>query len=369
MDRGLLSQPPLGGARHGGAHLGGVRERTDDHRISRNRRGTRPPHPSARASPRANRRAPGAGPGARHDRRRFRGRDPRPVQGRRDRGRDGRHRQSLSVARSRFRSARFERRTGEGGGHIAAVGRGEAVPALPARRSHRIGQDRSLFRGNRGGNRRRPADDRFASRDRADRAVPDALRPALRMRAGRLAFGVAHLAAPPGVAGHRQRRGSGHGRRALGPVPALSEPRPDRRRRGARDQLQAGGRRPLSRARRRGDAGQVRGMPGGPRLGHSGDRDAPPGRARPLRGAQAAGPLRPRRASRYRGDRPDQGTARSRALAEPAPDPRDRRGTGARRAVAAVPQPPRLCPAHACAGIAATASNARTARRGWSSTG
>jgi primosomal protein N' (replication factor Y) len=37
--------------------------------------------------------------------------------------------------------------------------------------------------------------------------------------------------------------------------------------------------------------GQVRGMPGDPRLGHAGDRDAPPGRARPLRGAQAARPL------------------------------------------------------------------------------
>ena len=53
--------------------------------------------------------------------------------------------------------------------------------------------------------------------------------------------------------GDAQRRG----RRPLGPVPALSRARPDRRRRGARDQLQAGGRRPVSCPRRRGDAGQA----------------------------------------------------------------------------------------------------------------
>ena len=41
------------------------------------------------------------------------------------------------------------------------------------------------------------------------------------------------VAAPPRLARDRQRRGEGRGRRALGPVPALCQPRPDRRRRGA----------------------------------------------------------------------------------------------------------------------------------------
>ena len=50
---------------------------------------------------------------------------------------------------------------------------------------------------------------------------------------GRLAFGPALVAAPPSVASDRERRGEGHGRRPLGPVPALSEPGPDRRRRSA----------------------------------------------------------------------------------------------------------------------------------------
>ena len=135
----------------------------------------------------------------------------------------------------------------------------------PARRRHRLGQDRGLFRSD----RRMPAPGqagaRPAARNRADRALPQALRRPLRLRAGRLAFGPALVAAPPRLAGDRQRRGAGHGRRPLGLVPALPKPRPDRRRRGARAELQAGGRRPVSRPRRGGDARQVRGDPGHPR--------------------------------------------------------------------------------------------------------
>ena len=62
---------------------------------------------------------------------------------------------------------------------------------------------------------------RPAARNRADRAVPQALRGALRLRARRLAFRPALVAAAPRLAGDRQRRGQGHGRRPLGPVPAL----------------------------------------------------------------------------------------------------------------------------------------------------
>ena len=131
--------------------------------------------------------------------------------------------------------------------------------ALPARRRHRIGQDRSLFRGDRRGAPPGPPDlvllpeialtepflKRFAARFGHDPvAWHSGLRQSQRRRAWRaIASGDAQ----------------GGGRRALGAVPALSRPRPDRRRRGARDQLQAGGRRPVSRPRRRGDARQARG--------------------------------------------------------------------------------------------------------------
>ena len=96
--------------------------------------------------------------------------------------------------------------------------------------------------------------------------------------------------------GDRQRRGEGHGRRPLGAVPALSEPRPDRRRRGARAELQAGRRRPVSRPRHGGDAGQVRGYPGDPVLGDAGDREPAHGRGRPLPRGHAARSASPARA-------------------------------------------------------------------------
>ena len=99
--------------------------------------------------------------------------------------------------------------------------------------------------------------------------------------------------------GHRQRRSGGHGRRPLGPVPALPEPRPDRRRRGARAELQAGGRRPVSRPRHGGDARQVRGHSGDPVDGDAADREPAHGRARPLSRGLAAAALRRRVAARH----------------------------------------------------------------------
>ena len=76
--------------------------------------------------------------------------------------------------------------------------------------------------------------------------------------ARRLAFGPQAIAAPPRLAGDRLGRGARRGRRPIGPLPALPKARPDRRRRGARVELQAGGRRRLSRPRRGGDARPVR---------------------------------------------------------------------------------------------------------------
>ena len=77
-------------------------------------------------------------------------------------------------------------------------------------------------------------------------------------------------------------------RRALGAVPAVPRTRPDRRRRGARPRLQAGGSRLLQRARHGGGARPHRRLPGRARLGDAVDRKP---------GQRAAGPLRPRRAA------------------------------------------------------------------------
>ena len=59
----------------------------------------------------------------------------------------------------------------------------------PARRRHRLGQDRSLFRGDRRGLARRAAGAGPAAGDRADLAVPRPLRRPLRRAAGRVALG------------------------------------------------------------------------------------------------------------------------------------------------------------------------------------
>ena len=109
--------------------------------------------------------------------------------------------------------------------------------------------------------------------------------------------------------GDRQRRGQGHRRRTLGPVPALREPRPDRRRRGARAELQAGGRRPVPRPRRRGDAREVRGHSGHPLLRDARDRDPAHGRDRPLSRGDAKPSLRRREHARNPGHRSDAGPA------------------------------------------------------------
>ncbi len=85
------------------------------------------------------------------DRRRLRRRDPRPRQGGRDRGGRGGDRRPLSGARSGPRPARAGGDAGRRGGGIARSGRGGRLRALAARRRHRLGQDRSLFRGDRAG--------------------------------------------------------------------------------------------------------------------------------------------------------------------------------------------------------------------------
>ena len=114
-------------------------------------------------------------------------------------------------------------------------------------------------------------------------------------RAGRLALRPPLVAAPPRLARNRQRRSGGNRRRALGPVPALPEARPDRRRRGARAELQAGRRGPVSRPRHGGDARQVRGHSGHPLDRDAADRKPAHGRARPLPRGQPARSASPAR--------------------------------------------------------------------------
>ena len=161
--------------------------------------------------------------------------------------------------------------------------------------------------------------------------------------AGRLAFGPALVAAAPRLARNRQRRGQGHGRRALGPVPALPEPRPDRRRRGARAELQAGGRGPVSRPRHRGDArpsSRTFRSSSRPRRRRSRAGTWSSSAAIAKSACPSASPAR--RLPDITRDRPDPGPAAARPLAG-ADAGRGARGQPrARRAVAAVPQPPRL---------------------------
>ena len=114
----------------------------------------------------------------------------------------------------------------------AAVAAADFAP-VPARRCHRLGQDRGLFRSDRRVGPQRPPGPRPAAGDRADRAVPEALHRPFRLRACGVAFRPQAIAAPPRVARHRLGRGAGRRGRPLGPVPPLSEARPDRRRRGA----------------------------------------------------------------------------------------------------------------------------------------
>ena len=148
------------------------------------------------------------------------------------------------------------------------------------------------------------------------------------------------------AAGRRQ-RGAGGGRRALGAVPALRRSRPDHRRRGARPRLQAGGRRPLQRARHGGGARDV-----SPRFRWCWPRPRPRSSRKSMRGAGATGICicRSVSAARHlpmvepidlRREGPPRGRFIAPRLAEAVQMTLERKRTGT-----AVPQPARLCAAH-----------------------
>ena len=108
--------------------------------------------------------------------------------------------------------------------------RAAQVRALPARRRHRIGQDRMLFRSHRRGDHCGAAGAGAAARNRADREFPAPLRGALRHAPDPVAqLGQGERAAA-GMARGGERRGASRRRRAFGAVPAVCQSRPDRRR-------------------------------------------------------------------------------------------------------------------------------------------
>ena len=159
---------------------------------------------------------------------------------------------------------------------------------------------------------------------------------------------AAHLAADRRGC-HRRRR-----RRALRPVPAADRSRPDRRRRGARRQLQAGGdRSTTTRATRR---WSVRGSRAAPRVLASATPSLESAVAAGIvRGGPEARPGWPMwRCRRAMAVRPCPRSASSTSVATgrraAASSPRPARGAASQprrgRPVAAVPQPPRLRPAH-----------------------
>ena len=182
------------------------------------------------------------------------------------------------------------------------------------RRRHRLGQDRGLFRGGRRGAGQGQAGADPAAGNRADPRFPRAIPGPVRRKAGRMAFGPAAEDARTRLAAGRRGQRQGGRRRALGALPAVPATRADRRRRGARPRLQAGGPRLLQRPRHGGGARAHRRLPGGAGLGHAVDRKPGQRRPGPLRPRRAAGALCRSGAARHQGDRPAPRAAGARRL-------------------------------------------------------
>ena len=159
--------------------------------------------------------------------------------------------------------------------------------------------------------------------------------------------GVRRKAARAALGRGRQRRGARRRRRPLGAVPALRRSRPRRRRRGARRRLQAGRRGDLSRARHGGGARPARGRAGRARLRDALAGDARQRRAGPLRWLKLAARFGARTlpelaAIDLRREGPPRGRWLSPRLVAGVEE-----GLARGRAIAAVPQPARLCAADA----------------------
>ena len=167
-----------------------------------------------------------------------------------------------------------------------------------ARRRHRVGQDRDLFRRARRSARRRAA---------GLVLLPEIALGAQWLGRFRERFGALPAQwhsdmiasrAPRHLAGRRRRPGAGRRRRPLGAVPALPRARPDHRRRGARPLLQAGGRGLLPGPRHGGAARLAGRHPDHPGLGDPVARNGRQCRARALPARRFAAPPRGGRAAR-----------------------------------------------------------------------
>ncbi len=235
-------------------------------------------------------------------------------------------------------STATQRRTTAGGGHRRRQPR--PVSAVPARRRHRQRQDRGLSGADRAGAGARQAGAAAGAGDRpcaADRAAP--ARAARGDRRGAALEPVrrrprARLAARP----RRQRAGDpGH---PFGDVHAAAASRPDHRRRGTRQRLQAAGGLPLPRPRSGPGARPRARRAGAAGLGHALAGIAGERRRRPLSHPAPARPTRRDPAAAGADHRHARAAAGARHVAGAA----RRRGGhgGARRAGAGVPQPPRL---------------------------
>src|SRR5690606_34257137 len=158
-------------------------------------------------------------------------------------GRRDRRRRRLRPARSRPRAGAAEPRPGGGGGGDRRGRRQGRLRALPAGRGHRLGQDRGLSGGRGEGveGRSGGAGADPAARNRPDPGGDRADRGAVRGRPGGVAFGRRPAAAAAGLGGGPGRALPHRGRGQIGPVPALRPAAADRRGRGARRLVQAGG--------------------------------------------------------------------------------------------------------------------------------
>ena len=153
VDRGLLSRPLASVLRMALPSSAALEGAAPAHRISRDRPRPRAADPAARAGARADRRPPGPGPRARRSCRRLRRRDPRAGQGRRDRGGRGRRRRPFPCPDPDHAPPALDADQREAAASLSRGDRQGLRPG-PARRRHRLGQDRGLFRGHRRGLRR-----------------------------------------------------------------------------------------------------------------------------------------------------------------------------------------------------------------------